>query len=173
MKAVYGSPEWFEVRRQMVAETVRCVICPLQLNTIEEYQTHQASAIHILRTAKLSGQEVAMCVICRKFAVRPEREHVARPFHQERLTRVSPWWRNHPTVQVVKFEAPEFTERQREQIALTVHSAAYIAYMTEHVRLHLPLFRHYQNMRNLIDGLESSPEYSSDEPTDVVQFRTP
>ena len=165
--------EWLEARRIEMAEERRCDVCPLQRNTFDEFLTHRASAIHILRTAKMGGDPVAMCVVCRKFAVRHASEHTARPFHQDKLTQMSPRWRNRVSIQVVKFDAVDCTERQREQIIRTMRSAEYMAYMAEHVRLHLPLFRAYQAIPDLIDGLESSPEYSSDEPTDVAQFRTP
>ena len=153
--------------------SLHCDVCPLQLKTIPQLQIHRGSVIHILRTAKMGGKPVAMCVVCRKFAVRSAAEHIARPYHQAKLAQISPLWRSRVPIQVVVFDADVCTERQREQIFHTMRTAEYGAYMAEHERLHQPLFWAYRAMEDLINSIETSPEYSSEEPDDAAQFRSP
>ena len=152
-----------------MADDSYCPICFLQLASEDELRIHSESAIHILRTLKELGLPVVMCLLCRKFAVRSEDEHNARPYHLARAAQV-PTWGDRPTLQVVVYPSEMNDELQRSQLPFF---GALEAYYTEHIRMHFALFLEHARVEEVLAIDWPSPELSDSSLDDEDQFRTP
>ena len=119
----------------LTREIFRCYICLLDLDSVDELWVHYDSIFHIMRVLKLLGLPLAMCIICRRFALLSEAEHILRPHHLRALA----FYPNFigSSIRMVAHPAGLCTDLQLSQIFFC---ARYQAVYVEHVRLHLDLF---------------------------------
>ena len=129
-----GANEAFDLV-DLTREIYRCYICLLDLDSPDELHVHFDSIYHIMRVLKLLGLPLAMCVICRRFALLSEAEHVLRPHHLRALA-FYPNFIGSP-LRMVAHPAGLYSDLQQSQIYF---SAGYQAVYVEHVRLHIDLF---------------------------------
>jgi hypothetical protein len=158
----------------LTREIFRCFICILDLDSLDELQEHFGSIVHVMRVLKLLGLPLAMCVICRQFALLSEDEHVLGPHHLRALA-FYPNFVGSP-IRMVAQAAGLQSDLQQSQMFF---SAGYEGVYIEHIRLHAGLFTdHFRAVAEDILAEQyrgegwTSPEIS-DSSDEEGQFLTP
>ena len=119
----------------LALEVYRCYICLLDLDSLDELWVHYDSVFHIFRVLKLLGLPLAMCVICRRFALLSEAEHILRPHHLRAVAFYPDFIGS--TIRMIAHPSGLWTDLQQSQMYF---SARYQAVYVEHVRIHIDLF---------------------------------
>jgi hypothetical protein len=150
----------------------RCTICLIDMDSQDALNAHYLTVHHIMRSCKLFGLPVAMCVLCHSFALLSEEEHVRRPQHV-RAAAFYPHFTGSP-LRVVAHPNGMYSDAQRAQLFFDdVYQAVY----SEHVQIHFDLFSVLQRAQIAARIAEltiemSSPELS-DSDDDELLFFTP
>ena len=155
-------------------ESFRCTICLIDVDSQDALNTHYLSVHHIMRSCKLFGLPVAMCVLCHSFALLSEEEHVRRPQHDiVRAAAFYPHFTGSP-LRVIAHPTGMYSDAQRAQLFF---DDEYQAVYAEHVQIHFDLFSVLQRAQIAARIAEltidmPSPELS-DSADDELQFFTP
>jgi hypothetical protein len=121
-----------------------CYICAVLLSSIEAQRIHNRSVVHIMRSLKLMGKAIVMCVDCRKFVLLSADEHCGRHYHRGRRAMSG---NTGPSLQVVRFQRGLATD---EQLAQLEWNEAHFRAYHDHQVLHLGLFLEYQRGEDAI-----------------------
>ncbi len=120
-----------------IMDLTYCYICAVLLSSVEAQRIHERSVVHIMRSLKLMGKAIVMCVDCRRFVLTSEDEHCRRGYHRARRN-----WNGNtgPSLQVVRYQRGLATD---EQLAQLVWNADHFRVYHIHQELHMGLFLAY------------------------------
>ena len=121
-----------------------CYICAVTLSSVEAQRIHDRSVVHIMRSLKLMGKAIVMCVDCRRFVLTPAHVHCGRSYHRGRRAMSG---NTGPSLQVVRYQRGLATD---EQLAQLVWDEAHFRVYHNHQVLHLGLFLAYQRGEDTI-----------------------
>ena len=121
-----------------------CYICAVLLSSVEAQRIHDRSVVHIMRSLKLMGKAIVMCVDCRRFVLTPANVHCGRSYHRGRRAMSG---NTGPSLQVVRYQRGLATD---EQLAQLVWDEAHFRVYHNHQELHLGLFLAYQRGEDTI-----------------------
>ena len=114
------------------------VICNEDMITAEDKLTHDLSVVHIMRSLKLMGKPLVICVDCHSFVLMTEEAHCASRRHRSRMMSSRT---TGPSLQVVRYQRGLATD---EQLAQLVWTAKHFRVLHTHQAMHLGLFIEYQ-----------------------------
>ena len=150
----------------------RCTICLIDWASQEALDSHYFSVHHIMRSCKLFGLPVAMCVLCRTFALLSEEEHIRRPQHL-RAAAFYPNFIGSP-LRVVAHPTGMYSDAQRAQLFF---NDEYQAVYSEHIQIHFELFsvlQHAQAMALVAElAIDEFPSPELSDSSDEFQYVTP
>ena len=115
-----------------------CYICNEDMITAEDKLTHDLSVVHIMRSLKLMGKPLVICVDCHSFVLMTEEAHCASRRHRSRMMSSRT---TGPSLQVVRYQRGLATD---EQLAQLVWTAKHFRVLHTHQAMHLGLFIEYQ-----------------------------
>ena len=115
-----------------------CYICYVDLGTVEDKLTHDDSVVHIIRSLKLMGKPLVICVDCHSFVLMTADAHCASSKH---LSRMMSSRTIGPSLQVVRYQRGLATD---EQLAQLVWTSNHFRVLHTHQAMHMGLFIEYQ-----------------------------
>ena len=125
-------------------ELTYCYICYVLLSSAEAQRIHDRSVVHIMRSLKLMGKPIVMCVDCRSFVLKSGDVHCGSSYHRGMRSMSG---NTGPSLQVVRYQRGLATD---EQLAQLVWNEAHFRVHHIHQELHLGLFLEYQRGEDTI-----------------------
>jgi hypothetical protein len=122
-----------------------CYICAVSLASVEDQLIHKRSVVHIMRSLKLMGKAIVMCVDCRTFVLKSGGVHCSTSYHRGRRSMSG---NTGPSLQVVRYQRGLATDEQLAQLEWDMdHFRVYHIHQVVHMGLFLLYHRGEDSIR--------------------------